>query len=126
MSEKKDGGLDAKTELLVWLEENSVVGITCREVMVGEEDSRTEVRFWASGGARRVVEDWRAWRSVRRSEYDTSLGFEFRPSYAGLVRVLDSRAKEIVKRRRADGGLEARRLELEAELSRVNKELGRE
>lgn len=120
--------LDAKTDLLVWLLENRCGTIHCREVMVGEASSRTEVTFEGERGrmdsSNHVVLDWAAWSRLRRSEYDTIPGFQFSPSYSGLVRVTDSRAEKVVKNRRENGALLKRRAELEADLAEVNGELG--
>jgi len=117
--------MDKKTELMVWVLEHRVTQVVCKQMSTGVDTDRTEVVFiddWS--GESYTVEDWHEVEGIRRSEYDTGMGLEFSPRYAGMIRCRDSRAQEIVKNREEKSELLEERDELQARLDALNAQLG--
>ena len=49
---------DRKTELLIWLMENHIEKVECRQIMTSEDTSRTEVTFYSDCGKKKTVSSW--------------------------------------------------------------------
>jgi hypothetical protein len=118
---------DIKTNLAVWVLENTCTEVKFQRYAVGDDEQRVQVTFIdESGQCGFVVDDW--WKRMReqRSDYDTGCPIEFSPSCDGLFRTRDSRAMRIVENRKNRADLLERRDELKKELFEIQRELGEE
>ena len=113
--------LDKKTELLVWLLDHRVDEVHCRQISTGADTADTLVCFISEEGEKFTVPDWDSLPC--RNEYDYGIKIEFSPHHAGMFRVRDPRAEEVIKARDANEELVEEKAELEARLKEVNGKL---
>ena len=114
---------DRKTELLIWLMENHIEKVECRQIMTSEDTSRTEVTFYSDCGKKKTVSSWSGLPT--RNQYEShTMALNFRPGYYGLFDVQDHEAKRVLKVREEKKDLIEARDKLKAQLKGIEEQLG--